>query len=94
MTNDDNRRSNEVRQTAASGRNGPNVTLIALGIVVVLFAVFFVQNSTPAVIHFFVFEKDTTVRWSILVAMLLGIAIDRAFAIWWRRRGRRTRVDT
>jgi uncharacterized integral membrane protein len=94
MTNDDNRRPNEVRQTAASGRNGPNVTLIGLGIVIVLFVVFFMQNSTPAVIHFFVFEKDTTVRWSILVAMLLGVALDRVFAIWWRLRARRTRVDT
>jgi uncharacterized integral membrane protein len=93
MTNDDIRRSTEDRRVVASGRNGPNVTLIGLAIIVVLFVVFFMQNGTSAVIHFLVFQKNTTVRWSILVAMLLGIAIDRVFTVWWRRRGRRPRID-
>lgn len=79
----------DARRAVASGRNGPNITLIGLGIVTALFVVFFLQNSDPTVIDFLVFEKRTTIRWSILVAVLLGIALDRIFSIWWRRRGKR-----
>jgi uncharacterized integral membrane protein len=81
--------SNEVQRDAASGRNGPSVTLIGLGLVVVLFVVFFLQNSEQVIIDFLIFEKKTTIRWSLLVAVVLGILFDRVFAIWWRRRRRR-----
>jgi uncharacterized integral membrane protein len=84
--------SNEVQRDAASGRNGPSVTLIGLGLVVVLFVVFFLQNSEQVIIDFLIFEKKTTIRWSLLVAVVLGILFDRAFAIWWRRRRRRNSV--
>ena len=94
MTNDDNRRSNEDRQAVARGRNGPNVTLIGFSIVALLFVVFFLQNSDRTSIDFLVFEKNTTIRWSIIIAMLLGVVLDRVFSIWWRRRARRTRIDT
>jgi uncharacterized integral membrane protein len=81
--------SNEVQQGAAAGQNGPNLTLIGLGIVIVLFVVFFLQNSERLSIDFLFFEKNTTVRWSLLVAVVLGILLDRIFSIWWRRRRRR-----
>lgn len=81
--------SNEVRTEAASGSNGPNITLIGLAIVVILFLIFFLQNSESVRIDFLVFEKNTTIRWSLLVAVLLGLASDRIFAIWWRRRRKR-----
>ncbi|MEP7112007.1 MAG: hypothetical protein ABI862_01970 [Ilumatobacteraceae bacterium] len=84
--------SNEVRTEAASGSNGPNITLIGLAIVVVLFVVFFLQNSERVSIDFLIFEKNTTIRWSLLVAVLLGIASDRIFAVWWRRRRKRNEV--
>jgi membrane protein YqaA with SNARE-associated domain len=77
------------QHATASGRSGPNVTLIGLGVVAALFIVFFLQNSEPTVIDFLVFEKRTTIRWSILVAMMLGVALDRIFGAWWRRRGKR-----
>lgn len=76
-------------QRVASGRSGPSVTLIALAVVIVLFVVFFLQNSEPTSIDFLFFEKRTTIRWSLLVAVLLGIVADRFFTIWWRRRRRR-----
>ena len=79
------------REVAAAGRSGPSVTLIGLGIVIVLFIVFFLQNSKTVKINFLFFEKDTTIRWSLLVAVVLGIAADRIFSMWWRRR--RTRND-
>ncbi|MEY2402424.1 MAG: hypothetical protein QOJ08_2535 [Ilumatobacteraceae bacterium] len=84
--------SNEVPRDAASGRNGPSVTLIGLGLVVLLFVVFFLQNSEQVTIDFLIFEKKTTIRWSLLVAVVLGILSDRVFAIWWRRRRRRNNV--
>ena len=70
----------------AAGRKGPSATLIGLAIVVALFVVFFLQNSEPSTIDFLFFEKRTTIRWSLLVAVLLGILADRIFTMWWRRR--------
>jgi uncharacterized integral membrane protein len=77
------------QREVAAGRNGPNVTLIGLGMVIVLFVVFFLQNSKPLKIDFLFFEKNTTVRWALLVAVVLGILADRIFTLWWRRRQRR-----
>ena len=81
--------TNEVQRDASSGRSGPSVTLIALAVVVVLFVVFFLQNSEQLTIDFLVFEKRTTIRWSLLVAVVLGILFDRIIAIVWRRWRRR-----
>jgi uncharacterized integral membrane protein len=76
---------------AASGRSGPNVALIAFGIVMVLAVVFFLQNGDETTIDFWFFESTTTIRWSILMSILLGVVLDRVFSIWWRRR--RTRKE-
>jgi hypothetical protein len=84
--NDENQGSGEGQRVVASGRNGPNPTLVGLAIVTALSVVFFLQNSDRASIHFLVFKYRTTVRWSIVVAVVLGIALDRIFAIWWHRR--------
>ena len=78
--------NNDDQRTAASGREGPNVTLIVLGVVILLFVVFFLQNSKELSINFLLFERTTTVRWSLLIAVVLGIALDRVFTMWWRRR--------
>jgi uncharacterized integral membrane protein len=81
--------SNEGERQVAAGRNGPSVTLIGLGIVIALLVIFFLQNGEKLSIDFLFFEKRTTIRWSIVVAMVLGILADRSFSIWWRRRRRR-----
>lgn len=74
----------------SNGRSGPSILLILFLILVALAAIFFVQNNTPVEIEFLFFkEKATTVRWSILMAFVFGILVDRIFSIWWRRRGRR-----
>ena len=86
MMNDESRTPNDGQRVASSGRNGPNLTLIGLGIVVALLVIFFLVNSRKVNVDFLFFEKTTTVRWTILIAVLLGIAIDRIFSIWWRRR--------
>jgi uncharacterized integral membrane protein len=85
----ENQNSNEGQRSAASGRDGPNLVLIGLGIVTVLLVIFFLQNSETLSVDFLFFEKKTTIRWSLLVAVLLGVAIDRIFSIWWRRRRKR-----
>jgi fructose-specific phosphotransferase system IIC component len=72
----------------ASGRNGPNVTLIGLAIVVAAGVAFFFQNGNSTSIHFLFFQKDAKTRWAIIVAVVLGILIDRIFTMWWRRRRR------
>lgn len=72
--------------SAASGTSGPSFAFIGLLIVVALALVFFLQNSEPVYIDFLVFEKKTTIRWSILMAVVLGVLLDRIFAIVWRRR--------
>lgn len=79
-------RSNETG--AQSGRNGPSVALIAFGVVAVLAIVFFLQNSEETTIDFWFFESTTTIRWSILMAIVVGVVLDRMFSIWWHRRRR------
>lgn len=83
---------NDDQREVAAGRNGPSPTLIGLGVVIALFVVFFLQNSEQLTIDFLFFEKRTTIRWSLLIAVVLGVLVDRIFSIWWRRRKRRSNV--
>jgi uncharacterized integral membrane protein len=84
--------SGEGQRPIATSGGRPNATLIGVLVVVALFVVFFLQNGDPSQIEFLFFEKRTTIRWSLLVALLLGVLLDRIFSIWWRRRGRRKEV--
>ncbi|HEY4609391.1 MAG TPA: hypothetical protein VIH06_09310 [Ilumatobacteraceae bacterium] len=77
------------RQSAGSGRSGPSPALIGVVVAIVLIVVFFLQNGEHEQIDFLFFEKNTTIRWSLLVAVLLGVALDRVFTMWWRRRRKR-----
>jgi uncharacterized integral membrane protein len=86
---DENSNASERHPVVAAGRSGPNPVLIGWAVVVVLFVIFFLQNNKHVKIDFLFFEKNTTIRWSLLVAVLLGVAFDRIFTIWWRRRRRR-----
>jgi len=71
----------------------PNLALIAGLVMVALSIIFFLQNGEKVSIDFFVFEKITTIRWSILMAVVLGVLVDRLFSIWWRRRRRKNDDD-
>ena len=66
-------------------RGGPSIALIGIAIIAIVMVIFFLQNGEKTTIDFLVFEKLTTIRWSIIVAVLLGAALDRIVAIWWRR---------
>ena len=70
----------------SKGRRAPHFALIFFLILIALAAVFALQNSETVSIDFLVVEKRTTIRWSILMAVALGILIDRIFSIWWHRR--------
>lgn len=74
---------------AASGRSGPNVALVLVAIVAAIIVVFVLRNSNEFEIDFMFFNWQTTVRWAIFVALVLGVLLDRVFAIWWRRRGKK-----
>ncbi len=74
---------------AASGGNGVSPSLIGFGAVAVLAVIFFFQNSETINVNFWLFDWDTTIRWSLLMAMVLGVLLDRLFGMWWRRRGRK-----
>ncbi len=54
---------------------------------------FFFQNGELVSIDFLFVEKRTTIRWSILMAVVLGILLDRLVSIWWRRRKRKNDDD-
>ncbi len=73
--------------SAASGRSGPNMMLILLSVVAAVSVIFFLQNSELTRIDLLFFEWTTTIRWSILMAIVLGVLLDRSFSVWWRRRG-------
>jgi uncharacterized integral membrane protein len=85
--NDELPRSGETN--AKSGTNGPNIAIIAFGIIAILAVIFFLQNGERTSIDFWVFEKTTTKRWSIVMSIVLGVVLDRLFSFWWRRRRRR-----
>ena len=89
VENPNSKWNHEGQTEVAAGRKGPSPTLIGLAVVVALFVVFFLQNSEQLTIDFLFFEKRTTIRWSLLVAVLLGVLADRAFTMWWRRRRQR-----
>ena len=76
--------------SASSGSGGINATLIAFLVVVAAAVVFFFQNSRETRIKFLFFDKDTAVRWSIIVSVVIGVILDRLISFWWKRRKNRS----
>jgi uncharacterized integral membrane protein len=79
----------EERHGASSGSNGPSVKLILLIVLVVVVAVFIIANDHTTKISFGVYTWETTVRWAIFIAVLLGVALDRLVLYAFRRRSDR-----
>jgi hypothetical protein len=88
--NDERRGYVDGQPAAVSDRTQPSATLIGLLIVIGLAVAFFFQNGNSTTIHFLFFKHVAKTRWAIIVAVAIGIVIDRIFAIWWRRRRRST----
>ena len=92
MSNDDleaRRKLTSNDTNAASGSNGISPSLIGFAVVAVLAVIFFFQNSNRIEVNFWLFDWNTTIRWSLLMAMVLGVLLDRLFGMWWRRRGKK-----
>ena len=79
-------------QSPEGGIGGVSPILIVAAAVVAFLAIFFAKNGDATSIDFVVFDKVTTLRWLILMAILLGALLDRVISIWWRRR-RRAKAD-
>jgi uncharacterized integral membrane protein len=60
--------------------------LVAIVVVVALILVFVLQNTKRAEIHFLFFDLRAGTWFAILVAIVLGVLLDRAFLWWWHRR--------
>ncbi|MEI8240271.1 MAG: hypothetical protein WCI22_12715 [Actinomycetota bacterium] len=71
--------------TAGGGHEGPSPRLIVAAVLAVVMIVFVVRNGHATSINFLFFSWDTTVRWSLFIAILLGVALDR-LVIWGRAR--------
>jgi protein-S-isoprenylcysteine O-methyltransferase Ste14 len=76
----------EHHHSPSDGRDGPGPKLILAAILAVIIVIFIAANSKITTISFWLFTWHTTVRWSIFIAILLGIALDRLFIWGWRRR--------
>ncbi|MBU6316458.1 MAG: DUF1049 domain-containing protein [Acidobacteria bacterium] len=79
----------EPRNGAQSGRSGPSAGLVGavlFGIIVLIFAI---GNGDETRINFLLFKWDTTVRFAILIAVVLGIVLDRLFNFGMKRRKKR-----
>ena len=72
--------------SAKSGSDGPSPFLIAFIVIAVLALIFILQNQNQVNTHFLFFSTRSKVWSSLFVAMLIGVALDRLFGMWWRRR--------
>lgn len=79
-------------QSPGDGHDGPSPRLIAAAVVAAVIVIFIVANHQTVKISFWLFQWETTVRWSIFIAMLLGVALDRLF-IWGMRRREDSKRD-
>ena len=67
--------------SAKSGQEGPSPRIIVAIVLAVVLLIFILRNGHPTTINFLFFSWDTTVRWSLFITLLLGIALDRLI-IW------------
>lgn len=86
--NDEQRGYVDGQRATVSDRTRPSATLILLLIVVGLAVAFFFQNGNSTTVHFLFFDHKAKTRWAIIVAVVIGVIIDRIFSIWWRHRRR------
>jgi uncharacterized integral membrane protein len=73
-------------------RTGLSPALIGFGIVAIVAVIFIAQNSARTDINFLFFDFNSRVWVALLVAIGIGIVLDRLLVYWWRRR--RSRGET
>jgi uncharacterized integral membrane protein len=67
-------------------RTGLSPWLIAFGVVAIVVVIFVVQNSNRTDVNFLFFDVNSRVWVALLVAVALGVLLDRLFIRWWRKR--------
>jgi uncharacterized integral membrane protein len=75
----------EHHHPTASGTSGPSPKLVGAVVLAIVIGVFIIANDHDTQIKFVFFTWDTTVRWSIFIALVLGVLLDR-LVIWGMRR--------
>jgi uncharacterized integral membrane protein len=70
----------------------PDPRIIGAVVLAVIIVAFIIANDHPTEIKFVLFSWDTTVRWSIFIAVLLGVALDR-LVIWGLRRRQKAKLE-
>lgn len=93
MTNDENKvdtaKWGRKHKSAKSGSGGPNIALIATVAILAYLVILFAKNNQGVQINFLVYHKTMTMRWLIIVCIVLGVLADRLFSLWWGRRSDR-----
>jgi len=81
-----NRRLDDVPDGEFGDDGGrPPVALILAAVIGALTVIFIVQNSDTVQTDFLFFSVETRQWVAIVVAVVLGVILDRLFGIWWRR---------
>jgi uncharacterized integral membrane protein len=70
-------------------RTGVSPALIGLGVLAIVAVIFIVQNSERTNVNFLFFDFESRVWVALLVAIAIGIVLDRLLVYWWRRRRNR-----
>ncbi len=84
MSRDDSRQDNDERR-------GPSPLLVGLIAVGVIALIFILQNNDSATVKFLIFDVEVSLWVVIIIAILLGMALDRLLQMWMRRRKERRR---
>lgn len=87
MYDGSDRRDDDHRDVRTT-RSGISPALIAFVVVLALVVVFIIQNRDEAEIEFLFFQRRDPIWIAIAIAIVLGVILDRLFAVWWRRRRR------
>jgi hypothetical protein len=60
--------------------------LVVLVVIVAVAVTFIAQNSDKATIRLLFISVTTRIWAGFLIALALGVLLDRLFSMWWRRR--------
>ncbi len=73
---------------SVSKKRGLSPMLIGLALLMAVAVIFVLQNRKPSKVNFLFFHYDGRQWGNILVAMAVGVLLDRLFSLWWHRRKR------
>jgi uncharacterized integral membrane protein len=75
-------------EQAESGARGPSPALIAFLVVLALAVIFVTTNRNKVEVQLLFWSPQARVWTALLIAVIIGVILDRVFQVWWRRRRR------